>query len=80
MVEIRDEHGAITGSVMVRMILHDANEQAETAMYGDPIGVMQYKRIHMDVINKIAKSFSNGDFEEIDMYLDMLFMKDNTSM
>ena len=80
MVEIRDEHGAITGSVMVRMILHDAKEQAETAMYGDPIGVMQYKRIHMDVINKIAKSFSNGDFEEIDMYLDMLFMKDNTSM
>jgi len=49
-------------------------------MYGEAVGVMQHKRIHQDVINKIAKSFSDGEFEEIDMYLDMLFMKDNTNM
>lgn len=28
---------------------------------------------------KIAQSFAAGEFEEIDMYFDMLFMKDNTN-
>ena len=43
-------------------------------------GVMQHKRIHLDVINKIASFFAAGEFEDIDMYLDMLFMKDSTNM
>ena len=41
---------------------------------------MQHKRMHNDIVVKIAQSFSDGEFEEIDMYLDMLFMKDNTNM
>ena len=32
------------------------------------------------MINKISSFFAAGDFEEIDMYLDMLFMKDSTNM
>ena len=47
---------------------------------GDVSGMMQHKRIHHDTISRIARSFAEGDFEEIDMYLDMLFMKDNTNM
>ncbi len=43
-------------------------------------GVMQHKRIHQDVISRISESFADGEFEEIDLYLDMLFMKDTTSM
>ena len=56
------------------------------AMYGDASNVMQHRRMHSDTIQKIALGFSNGPdggggaFEEIDMYFDMLFMKDNTNM
>lgn len=53
-------------------------------MYGDANNVMQHRRMHSDTINKIVQGFSNGPdsgaFEDIDMYLDMLFMKDNTNM
>ena len=85
-VEIRDEHSGITGKVGVRMTIQDAKRQAEMAMYGDASNVMQHRRMHQDTILKIAEGFSNGPdggggaFEEIDMYFDMLFMKDNTNM
>ena len=62
------------------MALHDASKRAEMTMYGDASGVMQHKRIIHDVVDKIVRNFSEGDFEEIDMYLDMLFMKDSTNM
>ena len=81
-IDIRDEHSGITGRVNVRLALHDAKKRAELSMAAsDGLGgVMQHKRIHTDVINKISSFFAAGDFEEIDMYLDMLFMKDSTNM
>ena len=81
-VEIRDEHSGITGKVSVKMTIHDAKKHAEMSSMQDMSlgGVMQHKRIHSDVINRIVQSFAEGEFEEIDMYLDMLFMKDTTSM
>ena len=83
-VEIRDEHSGITGKVRVRMTMQDAKKQAEMTMYGDASNVMQHRRMHSDTIERIAQGFSNGPdagaFEEIDMYFDMLFMKDNTNM
>lgn len=59
------------------MSLHDARDREEMAMYGEAMGMMQHKQIHLDVINKIAIAFAFGEFDEIDMYFDMLFMKDD---
>ena len=50
------------------------------AMTRDASGLMQHRRIHHDTISAIVKSFAKGDFEEIDMYFNMLFMKDQTNM
>lgn len=59
------------------MTLSDARNQEEMAMYGEALGLMQHKQIHFDVVNKIACAFAFGEFDEIDMYFDMLFMKDD---
>ena len=81
-LEVMDEYGGITGKVNVRMTLNDAKKHAEMMSMNDTSlgGVMQHKRIHFDVIARISECFADGEFEEIDMYLDMLFMKDTTSM
>jgi len=81
-VEIRDEHAGITGRVMIRLTIHDARKRAEMSLASDSMGggIMQHKRIHIDVISRIARFFATGEFEDIDMYFDMLFMKDSTNM
>jgi len=40
---------------------------------------MHHKRIQQDVVQRIAKSFAEKGFEELDLYFDILFMKDTTN-
>lgn len=80
-VKIVDEHNVPTGRVSVSITMHDAVKHAELAYYeGSSGNIMQHKRLVDDTVRKIAMNFAQGDFEEVDMYLDMLFMKDNTNM
>ena len=73
-----------TGRVHISMTYYDAKRHEEMTYYGASGAVtgnvMQHKRLVDDVVRKIANFFAAGEFEEVDMYLDMLFMKDNTNM
>ena len=81
-VPIKDEHGMETGAVTVRMAIHDAQKHAQMSLEGSLSGgVMQHKRMQADIVARIARFFAERhEFEEFDMYLNMLFMKDSTNM
>ena len=81
-IPIKDEHSSQTGAVTVRMAIHDAQKHAQMSLE-DSLGggVMQHKSMQVDIINRIARFFAERhEFEEFDMYLNMLFMKDSTNM
>ena len=77
--DLRDEHDSVTGKVAVKISLHNQNSIAVGGGM-DSHSLLQHRRIHHDVIAKIVESLAQGEFEELDMYLDMLFMKDDSDM
>lgn len=77
---ITDQLQKQAGRVGVRLAIHDLKAKLEQdGRLDETSRVMHHKRIQQDVVQRIAKSFADKGFEELDLYFDILFMKDTTN-
>lgn len=69
-----DESGQTTGELRLRISMQDAvqylGEQAQTITHAT--------KIQQEVVRKIVQNFSDSEFDDVNMILDMLFLKDNS--
>jgi len=77
---IMDENDREAGAVAVKMAVHDAAKFVREDAFGDQTtSFVGAKRIHTQVVNKVAEKLAQAEFDDFNILLDMLFSKDRTN-
>lgn len=77
--KILDEHSRETGRVKIRLQIHAKTEYAYDNAFAGSSRIVNSKSIEKEVVLKIVNKLAEAEFDDLNILLDMLFLRDRSN-